>query len=677
MEMRANLKVKMNMNDNKYLGSKVFGNWIVKELIGCGSFGSVYKIERTEYKHTYTAAMKVISIPSSSSDIQDVRSTCKDEESVRAYFNNQVVELVNEITLMDKLKGNSNIVSYEDHLVVERKDEIGWDIFIRMELLTPMSTYLEKHEFTVADVIILGVSICKALEFCRNNHIIHRDIKPQNIFISEHGYFKLGDFGISKQLEKDILVQSKKGTFVYMAPEVYSGKAYDESVDIYSLGLVLYRLLNDNRTPFLPYHPAAINYVDKENSLTSRMSGLPIPPPRIAIEPITKIIFKACAFKREDRYESPSQMRAELEKIDLEQYRNFKLSVGGTDVGEVSSSGLYGGNSSFVIHNSLPETSGLFQDFSKDSAENAPDNVDVSGVRKPVKQEEEESRNYSKLFDSADKLASSNDKVAEAAENTAIKAKTGMGDRIKKLSILKKILSIIGIIIFLMFLLVMCLDDPVPKDSDAKTPVEQKNGEVSKASTQKKNGTFKETYDNGHYEGQFVDGQRQGAGTYVYTNGDKYTGEWSKGNKNGKGRMDFAGGGYYEGSYKDGKYHGYGELKYSNGNVYQGNFDNSLREDKNGKLTFATGVVHVGGFTKDQITGYGERIYTDGTYKGEWVNGKREGYGRFAFTSGPKTGEYYEGNYKNDLQHGTGKYYYPSTGKLTTGIWENGKYTSK
>ena len=88
----------------------------------------------------------------------------------------------------------------------------------------------------------MGVDICKALELYQKYNIIHRDIKPENIFVSDNGDFKLGDFGIARTIEKTMSDLSKKGTYNYMAPEVYQGGEYGFSVDLYSLGIVLYRI---------------------------------------------------------------------------------------------------------------------------------------------------------------------------------------------------------------------------------------------------------------------------------------------------------------------------------------------------------------------------------------------------------------------------------------------------
>lgn len=292
-----------------------FQNWKIGECIGSGAFGRVYRIVRTEFGHTYEAALKVLEIPQHSSDVETIRHEGMSEKNITEYFESVVEDIVKEFALMSKLKGNSHIVSYEDHEVVRKKDSFGWEIYIRMELLTPLFTYTEQHQMTVSDVIKMGIHLCKALELCERHHIIHRDIKPENIFISHNGDFKLGDFGIARELEKTSCDLSKKGTKSYMAPEVYKGMEYNFSVDIYSLGIVLYRFLNNNRLPFYPDAPKPIRYSDKEEATLLRMCGNEMPKPCNASSELADIILKACAYIPSKRYGSAKEMREELERV--------------------------------------------------------------------------------------------------------------------------------------------------------------------------------------------------------------------------------------------------------------------------------------------------------------------------------------------------------------------------
>ena len=296
-------------------GAQVLGDWNIVSCLGAGSYGKVFEIERSEFGQTYRAALKVITVPQSSAEVRSVISEGMSVSQAEAYFHGIVEELMHEFSIMFKLKGTANVVSCEDLRVLEHPDGIGWDILIRMELLHPLLPYVYQHPMARRDIIRLGIDICKALELCQRYNIIHRDIKPENIFISDNRDYKLGDFGIARTIERTTSGLSKKGTYSYMAPEVYAGREYGFSVDTYSLGLVLYRMLNKNRGPFLPQPPEAITFSSREQALARRMSGEPLPRPFYGEGRLGEIVLKACAFDPKDRYSSPQQLRQELEAI--------------------------------------------------------------------------------------------------------------------------------------------------------------------------------------------------------------------------------------------------------------------------------------------------------------------------------------------------------------------------
>ena len=299
---------------------KIWPGWTIEESLGKGAYGTVYRIVREDkFGHKFTAALKVIIIPDNEQEYRQVIYEGLDEESATDYFQGIVEDVVDEIVLMSQLKGNTNIVSYEDHTILKSDDSIQWKIFIRMELLTPLYDYMRDHELSIRDVIRLGIEMCNALELCQRYNIIHRDIKPDNIFVSDIGRFKLGDFGIARQLEKTSTGLSKKGTHSYMAPEVYKGEAYNSTVDIYSLGMVLYRLLNNNRGPFMPPYPERIRYSDRERANILRMSGTAMPYPAKAEGRLGEIILKACSYEPDKRYESAIAMREALESVAYEE----------------------------------------------------------------------------------------------------------------------------------------------------------------------------------------------------------------------------------------------------------------------------------------------------------------------------------------------------------------------
>ncbi len=300
-------------------GTVVFEHWAITKKLGGGSFGNVYELERQDFGETYRAALKVVSVPQSEDEVRSVMEEGMSYAEAQRYFYGVVEDLVREFSIMSKLRGTANVVDYMDHLVVPHEDGVGWDILIRMELLTPVLTYAYQHPMSRRDVIRLGIDMCRALELCQKYNIIHRDIKPENIFVSENGDFKLGDFGIARTIESTMSGLSQKGTYSYMAPEVFHGKEYGYSVDIYSLGIVLYRLLNKNRTPFLPPAPAPITHGARGDALARRIGGEAIPKPYYSEGRLSEIVLKACAYDPKERYSSPEQMRRELEAILYDQ----------------------------------------------------------------------------------------------------------------------------------------------------------------------------------------------------------------------------------------------------------------------------------------------------------------------------------------------------------------------
>lgn len=306
----------------------IFHNWKVKDIIGIGSFGTVYEIVREEFGRIYRAAAKVISVPSDMDERLHLLKEGMTEENIIEYYRSMVENIVNECDLMARMRGDSHIVSYEDHYVEQSDNGKQWTIYIRMELLKPLVACITDQGSTLEEeeVIRLGIDICKGLETCEKFNVIHRDIKPENIFVSDTGHYKLGDFGISKIMEKSEKAVSQKGTRLYMAPEVFRGEKYNATVDIYSLGLVLFGLMNHNRAPFLPAYPETVRIQDKEEALLRRMAGEEIPAPCNADGYFSEIIRRTCSFYPEKRYQKPKEMRESLENLLGEENKRFLFS---------------------------------------------------------------------------------------------------------------------------------------------------------------------------------------------------------------------------------------------------------------------------------------------------------------------------------------------------------------
>ena len=292
----------------------LWGVWKIEEELGEGSYGKVYKAVRNEFGATYYAAIKHISIPINQTEIRNLyeEGLAADEGSARRYYERMLANLLQEIRLMSALKGHTNIVAYEDHMTIEKRDMPGYDVFIRMELLKGLYEHARSTKFTVLDVCNLGIDICTALEILQKKNIVHRDIKPANILYSDDGNYKLSDFGVARTLEHNATVMSKKGTYAYMAPEVYGGQPASFNSDVYSLGLVMHRLLNNNRAPFLPTDGSTVTYEQNEEALMRRMGGEAIPYPVNADQSMATLLAIACDFKPEYRFQDAGQFKEAL-----------------------------------------------------------------------------------------------------------------------------------------------------------------------------------------------------------------------------------------------------------------------------------------------------------------------------------------------------------------------------
>ncbi len=293
--------------------SSFWPEWIIEEEIGEGAHGTVFRAVSISANEA-PCAIKIIQVPQNHAEVVSFMSEGNNELTTKAYFWDLVNNYIDEIRIMEKLQNVENVVRILDYKVVSREDEIGWDIYIRMELLTPFLSYSSSHDMTQEDIIDIGMQICYALKACSEFQIIHRDIKPENIFISEDGIYKLGDFGIAKRLERKTATLSQKGTYNYMAPEVYKGNPYTENVDVYSLGLVLYRELNNKRNPFLPPTKQLITYKERMDAFEKRMAGEPLPPPVNAGPALSALILRACEYDPAKRYPSAAEMLAALTK---------------------------------------------------------------------------------------------------------------------------------------------------------------------------------------------------------------------------------------------------------------------------------------------------------------------------------------------------------------------------
>ncbi len=221
-------------------------------------------------------------------------------------------------------------------------DDVDGKPFIAMELLQGVSlaNRIAGRPLPVADVIELGTELADALDAAHSEGLLHRDLKPGNIFVTRRGQAKLLDFGLAKvlvdrpgsdslatltrsQLAPDSLTSTgvAMGTFAYMSPEQARGEELDERSDLFSLGVVLYEMATGRQAFAGPTHALVFDGI---------LHKVPEPPSRVSPESpaeLDRIISKALEKKREDRYASARNLLDDLKRLQLRAISGKQVAV--------------------------------------------------------------------------------------------------------------------------------------------------------------------------------------------------------------------------------------------------------------------------------------------------------------------------------------------------------------
>lgn len=285
------------------------GGWHICEQIGEGSAGKtrVYRIEKHNSGWTEKNALKAINI----ADEHGIFTQLTESEKLayQSELTRRRKKAETELQTMYALRGLPTIASFLEHKFVDWQEDtqFGCDLLIQMELMQCLRGRDGQLTVGPEQALQVGKDVCEALIECHKRSIIHRDIKPGNIFKDRHGRYRLGDFGISRTVSDSRFASTGICTEAYAAPEQLNGGKYTELVDIYSLGLTLYELCNDGRLPF-----AESRYAN-QSSIEKRLSEKRIPPPCCASPELSAVILKACAYDPRERYQSAEAMLVALD----------------------------------------------------------------------------------------------------------------------------------------------------------------------------------------------------------------------------------------------------------------------------------------------------------------------------------------------------------------------------
>ena len=196
-------------------------NFKVIKKLGQGAFGAAYKVLNEE-DNNYYVIKKIL---------------------LKSAKENEINELKNEAKILSNLN-SENIVKYYDSFT----DNDSFNIIMEYCDGLDLRKFIEEHQKTnelIKKNIILHIisGICNGLKEIHKNNLIHRDLKPENLFLNADLTIKIGDFGLTKQLkDANEYAKTQAGTMLYMAPEIFKGQKYNNKVDMWALGCIIYEL---------------------------------------------------------------------------------------------------------------------------------------------------------------------------------------------------------------------------------------------------------------------------------------------------------------------------------------------------------------------------------------------------------------------------------------------------
>lgn len=216
------------------------------------------------------------------------------------YTNDKARFYADEAAFLNSIAKNQEYFTCLGAFFTDNKAKSKIDLYIATEDLTPLSKTISHKEMSDLEVAQFGLRMADILAFLELKSVFHGDIRPENIYVTDKGDYKLGGFSD---------FENKISDLSYAAPEVAKDEVPDFTTDIYSLGLVMYYLSNDKKLPF------ENEEITKNEAIEKRISGKSISAPANGNEKLKSVIVIACQAENKNRWKNANNMRNALQVI--------------------------------------------------------------------------------------------------------------------------------------------------------------------------------------------------------------------------------------------------------------------------------------------------------------------------------------------------------------------------
>ena len=274
------------------IGAVISGRYEIIEKIGTGGMADVYRAK--DHRLNRYVAVKIL----------------KNEYSEDAKFVTKFRQEAQAIACLS----HPNIVGVYD---VGQEQDMHYIVMEFVDGITLKKYIEQKGKLSVREAVGIGLQIANGLEAAHANHIIHRDIKPQNILISKDGTAKVSDFGIAKAASSNTITANAMGSVHYISPEQARGGFSDEKSDIYSLGITMFEMLT-GRVPFNGETTVAIAIKHIQEEMPSPKEFVPEIPSSVA-----SIVLKCCQKSPDRRYQNMAELIADLKQSLINPEEDF------------------------------------------------------------------------------------------------------------------------------------------------------------------------------------------------------------------------------------------------------------------------------------------------------------------------------------------------------------------